>query len=74
MMKNNRALSAVAQRTLDGNAQSADLITATGISRIDQSTKPNECNAVISRAVLQIENCDALDASRLMTLLSEFQW
>jgi hypothetical protein len=50
MMKNNRALSAVAQRTLDGNAQSADLITAIGISRIGQSNKPNECNAVISGA------------------------
>ncbi|MDU9765444.1 hypothetical protein RGC28_08275, partial [Helicobacter pylori] len=30
----------------------------------------SECNAAISRAVLQIENCDALAASRLMTLLS----
>ena len=29
----------------------------------------SECNAVISRAVLQIENCDAIDASRLITLL-----
>jgi hypothetical protein len=30
----------------------------------------NEYNAVISRAVLPIENCDALAASRLMTLLN----
>lgn len=44
-MKSNLALSAVEQRTLDGNAQSVDLITATGISQIDQSKKPNECNA-----------------------------
>jgi len=37
-----------------------------------QKFQAHSHNAVISRAVLQIENCDALAASRLMTLLCKF--
>jgi len=54
-MKNNRALSAVVQRTLDGNAQNADSITAIGISRIGQSAQPNECNAHVQPHAKRVE-------------------
>lgn len=62
-MKSNLALSAVEQRTLDGNAQSVDLITATGISQIDQSKKPNECNAEFSPWLGVSENWPTLAPS-----------
>lgn len=51
---------------LGGNA----LIAISLLKKKNYVTTLGECNAVISRAGLQIENCDALAASRLITLLN----